>query len=204
MAKRSGIEQRLQVIEALAAEARPLILRYWRPDSCIASSRIGQLVLAHFGIRSQPLAVRVLIFNGPLWRRLARGDRPERGQVEQLYQEDGSWSVGLGFPSGRPEGWPGHLILISSAPKLLIDLSLDQASRPKRGIELRPLLRATTAPFLRGEEELPVQMGTTALAYQAMPGERSYLSSPDWQDTGRHQRILPELIRRIEGRVGAS
>ena len=40
---------------------RPLILQYWRPDSCIASTRIAVEVLRANGHRARPMAVEAYI-----------------------------------------------------------------------------------------------------------------------------------------------
>lgn len=50
-------------LKALTKTGRQEILKEFRADSCIASTRCCQDVLAHFGILSEPLSVEVAIYN---------------------------------------------------------------------------------------------------------------------------------------------
>ena len=56
--------QKLQrILNGIERVARTEILRDYRPDSCIASSRIVLRVLQHYGYNAEPLTVRAMVFN---------------------------------------------------------------------------------------------------------------------------------------------
>lgn len=102
----------LHVVKQLAELGRPEILKKWRPDSCIASTRIALLVLREFGIRARPLPVEVLVFNDAYHRRVEREGRMPEGhaEVERWWEEDRAWGLGIGMrelSEAAPNAWNG-------------------------------------------------------------------------------------------------
>jgi len=89
------------IVAALLELARPELLRVFRRDSCIVSTRVALDVLKTFGIAARPLSVKAVVYNAPYAARLERG-MPLPASADELacwVREDGAWSVGLGFPN---------------------------------------------------------------------------------------------------------
>lgn len=97
-------------------------------DSCIETSRLGQMVFEHVGIPSRVMPVRVVAMNG-----LAYSLRQFGTPMEQWPRE--AWSIGIGWgsPRGAGKGWDGHLVnIVRDGPRArrMLDLSADQMDRP--------------------------------------------------------------------------
>jgi hypothetical protein len=196
------LQRREQILTLLAAEARPLILEHWAAYSCIASTRVAIDVLGAFGIVAEARPVHAYIFNAPLWKRLEAGEQPAAGEIDRLFAIDGSWSIGLGFGGDMGANkWPGHLVALVRRPQVLVDLSLDQASRPERQIDLGPIIAPIRGPeFLRGEGQIVGEVNGTVVAYETID-EHGYTLSPDWTEKERHMRVVPEIVKRIRERL---
>lgn len=186
------------VLRGLLEHARLLILTRFRPDSCIACTRIALDVLAHFGVPAEPLPCRVVVFNPAMKARCEREGRiPDVTELDLWIEQDGAWSVGLGFANGQP-GYDGHLVALAHG-RWLLDLSLDQASRPARGIELRPLVAEVTPAFLSGQERLFVDPNGCALWYERIDNAK-HLVAPDWTDQARRVELVAALILALEAK----
>lgn len=158
-------------------------------ESCIASTKITQEVLRAIGVHSRPLVVSVNIFNQPMARRLAAGQVPIPGNAGRWFEEDGSWSVGVAHDADpQPGAFSAHMTLIADN-RFLVDSSLDQMSRPHRGINLAPVvIRFATseaaAKFTQGgaaNREGTENDEGTVIIYEAHPNDRSYRDSNDWK-----------------------
>lgn len=207
------------VVLAHLIRARALMLQHWRPDTCIASTAIALKVLDHYGIPAQPLVVRAGVYNATLWEHIvaSNGEWPSPEEVESV-RERGGWSVMLGWnPNPEHEGgvgsidtsrmgWSGHLVAIVQPQREerrgLLDLSLDQATRPEKNIHTRPFLGdQVDQAFLEGNDQLIYTFSDwqgTVVVYQAYPGITSYEVSPDWADSRRHTRYVHTIIQRID------
>ena len=165
------------VVDALCRVGRPIILRYASPDSCIASCRIGMDVLRMFGIRSHPIAVKAAVFN-------QKGHEfMDSGHPDWVRQgRDGAHSVGIGYGGPDPRKWDGHLVLLVRG-RLLLDLSIDQAARPDKGIYLHAFRTVLPTGFLEQGSGLVVQNpeGGT-ISYELNLGNRSWKFAPDWRE----------------------
>jgi hypothetical protein len=195
---------KLKVLQLLVKHARPEILKEYRRDSCIASSGVGLDVLDHFGILGEPLAVKVMIWNPAFVKRIEAGHPfpKDRAELDVWVKEDGAWNVGLGL-GGDPEPmkWPGHLVIIGER-RYLLDLSLDQASRPQHNINLDVLGAEITDDFLSGKEPRIVEIGGSIIRFIAWPDNLGYTNSPDWMFRTRRNRIVQRVIRSIEEELG--
>jgi hypothetical protein len=112
----------------VVAVVRNHVLESFREDSCIASTRVLIDVLDYFGVVARPVPMRVLAFNAEAYPLFTGG-------VGVADWPDSAWSVGIAA-SGKhkPGRWDGHLVAFTSTH--LLDASLDQMSRPARGIKL--------------------------------------------------------------------
>lgn len=187
-----------RVMEALLAVAREEILKDFRRDSCIASTRVAVEVLRHFGVRAYPLAVTAMVFNASFAAHLGSDLIPrEAAETRRWTEEDGSWSVGIGFGRGGPGSWTRHLVAIAEG-RWLVDLSLDHADRPEHGIMLWPLAHPVTEDFLRGLAPLTLEVGSVLVQYDADPCERSFERARDWRLVRRWGPAVRRTVARME------
>jgi hypothetical protein len=190
------------VTTAIGEVARRELLKDFRPDCCIATARTVIRVLRYYGFDAQPLAVRAMIFN-PIYA-AAFDNGTARTQDDADWKEwmdsVGAWSVGVGYPDGTP-GFGGHLVaLVSTSSVFFIDASLDQASRPAKGIVLpESIFIPVTREFLITPGEQLVFRHDTGmlLVYERIVNE-SFRSSPDWKDKTRTKRAMKAIIRHID------
>lgn len=171
------VADREELLSRLLRDGRTLVLaEYRRADSCIVSTQLVVGVCHTFGIAARRLKVRAEIHTPPIpgWEVLAQN--PAMDTVEWAHQH-GATTRHLGGlePNQETEQWGGHLVAIVENFEL-VDLSLDQASMPERGILLGPLrVSAERFPpglfegFLAGRNGLPVQVANTAIVYHAEP-----------------------------------
>ena len=146
-----SLDHGTDVIAALMKVARPVIRTTFRQDSCIPSTRIGIDVLAYFGLKAVPMPLFMLIYNDEAMKLIEGG---KAAQLQELMhsrgpdEPGGPWSVGVGAEIANSSGWAGHLVVGLPEYRVLIDLSIDQASRPHKGIDLPiPML------FLVGDDD---------------------------------------------------
>ena len=176
---------RERVVRALLGVGRVEILRYWDVNSCIASTRIAIEVLARYGHRALPVVVEARAYN-----RVA-ADAIESGHPGLV---DGGFGVSLGADAGEQMG----LHLIALLDELLIDLSLDQASRPGWRLIAYPSVFTLADPlgFQRGTAEAWFDLpGGGAIGYRALRGRRHYISSPAWgqRDAAARRRVAAAI-----------
>jgi len=167
-----------------------------RVDSCIWSIRVLiEITRAKWSrIKISPLTVELFVFNKIFadWIR------------ENGFEIPPSVGVRLGAMGGRylvigdrehipEEGkWPGHLVAIArttTGEDYLIDLSIDQAHRPQKGISLRePLAFKITKPnFLQGKAIETGNVNDCLLVYAPHLEDKSYETTPDWT---KHYELL--------------
>ena len=206
--RRARQVRRRAILEALAALARPLILERFGPSSCIASTAIGIDVLRRFGIGARPLPVRVEIYNPALAAALAAGNEPPTDPAARPAWMDafGGWSIGLGMGGDEEPGkWPGHLVCWVDSPPVFVDLSLDQASRPARQIELGTAVFEPLPGFERGDQLAPFALPNGCLCrYQAVPAQQEFRRVPDWADRGRRSETVARIEAAIRARLAAA
>jgi hypothetical protein len=172
--------------------------KFQRRDLCIFSTRIALDVGAYFGLKIEPLPVRLLVLNAAFVSHLDTTPNPTMADLRAW--NDGSWSLGVGYndESGnagmRARGvWNGHLI--ATADGYFGDFSIRQAERPARKIftgdfVIGPL---PPKPIWIMENEAGMQ-----LRYERMETQE-YLAAPDWRREDRRRRIVGALIRNIRG-----
>lgn len=183
-------------VRLLTEHGRPIIRRNFRADSCIASTAISIKVLNHFGIQAFPMPAHMAVFNQrylDMMERLA--DRPEESitdEEKQYWLEEGAWSLEV------EDREVGHVVACTK--KLLIDMSIDQATRPAKGIILTPLVLEIKEDFFEGEHAF-TQMNDCLLVYQANPRRLDFLRSKDWTEPNRHDRIVSEIITVIDAEI---
>ncbi len=183
------------VLAQLVHHAPPLLAQDFRPDCCIAATKVAVHVLTRLGFISKPQPTQLMVYTRKLWRRVESGTfhRP---------MLDGEWSIGVGFdPETGERGYIGHLVAICAKPLrpweprdegprrlFLVDLSLGQASRPKKGIVLPPGI------FLASNK---LNINKCVLMYKPIDNQ-NFTESPDWKEEWRTDPIIKELVRIIK------
>jgi hypothetical protein len=194
-------EAKLNAVRDAACAVFP---RHYRPDSCIAAARVLVDAFDRLHVRVRPLSVTVDVFNPAMVARAsAEGGRvPETDEEYQRWvEESGCWWLTLGIGDPEPGKWPGHVTVVAW-DRVLIDLTLPQASRPQRGIVLAPAAIQVWAEVLTGAERRVVTMHGCELHYRARPQDRSFMGSRDWQCRDRHKEVVSEIVRRARDELG--
>lgn len=127
-----------EVIGAMLRIARPIILEHFSKPSCIASTRIGIDVLGYFGIKSEPMPLMLMVFNEEALKILDDGKTfEELGEIQRQESPTtpgGPWSIAVGAEVEDSPDWAGHLVVALPHRQMIIDLSIDQASRPLKNL----------------------------------------------------------------------
>lgn len=179
------------VLALLVRHAPPLLAQRFRPDCCIAATRVAVHVLTRLGFAAKPQPTQLMVYTKKLWQRV------ESDTFDYPFL-NGEWSVGVGFGEDKrftdePEwkGYAGHLVAVCSTqkpPAFLIDLSLGQAARPENGIVLPP------AMFHRSSK---TTINKCVLMYRPIDNPK-FVEAPDWTDASRTDPIIEELVEIIQ------
>jgi len=161
-------------------------------DSCICCTKVLMQIGESLCLNVQPLVVEANVFNPVFAKHVVKhGLNPSEEEMKRLGEAGGRFVV-LGAREDREAGankWPGHLVLLASAKgksPVVIDLSIDQAHRPKKDILItEPVVFGVPDGFTRGEYcavgQVGTEVGALCFVYRAFPEDKSYEVSPDWQ-----------------------
>lgn len=173
-------------------------------DTCILQTRVGISALALMRIPARPLPVKCVVMNAPYRKHVFERPREEHDtltpeEVEAI-KATGAWSVQLGLGPNpldvRPR-YDGHLLMVVK-DRWVVDLSLDQASRPDRDINLHPFVIDAPA-FARGKTPfLPVMFGGTSVVY-THHDNHTYLNAPDWTMVGEREPLVQAVAGAARG-----
>jgi len=186
-------------LKALMDSACAVFPRLYRPDGCIAAGRVLLRVLERLHVRARALPVVVEVANPVLVELIERHGRCyETAEEAQRWADAGAWQVSLGLPDTEPQPgrWPGHLVVVAWEG-VVLDLTLPQCNRPAKGIRLAPVAVRVPPEWLTGEGEQCFEMNGSQIAYVARPGDRSYLTTPDWRRPDRHAAAVEAIVRRV-------
>jgi hypothetical protein len=81
--------------------------------------------------------------------------------------------------------------------RLLLDLTLDQCSAPKHGVELPPGVFYGLPPRSERGGRVEHRVNGCAVVYEAHPEEKGYLAAPHWTDRLRRQAFVDATIARL-------
>jgi hypothetical protein len=173
------------VLRLLAAEARPMILAGWGPESCAVSTRIALDVCRAVGVSAKPLAVAVMAFNEPAWPLFLDGVPVHEWPPE-------AWSVGID-PEER-----SHVVALVEGTTLL-DLSADQLDRPEKRLRVpEPVVARVGPAFLTDGDHLGLSDDEGTRLLYRRGGDLNWLHrSPDWTERRRRASIVGALVRRL-------
>lgn len=190
---------------------RPAILNEgFNANSCVATVRVTIDVLKYFGVLAKPVPVRVFILNAAAARIAEEQGMEELQRVVQVQEPSdvgGPWTLGLGHDDGTPGA--GHVVVAIVQERTMLDLSLDQASRPLKNLKFEPLVATVDNPAwftVAGEQvayEIPQTDGNAALLYTHAEGHR-YRQSPNWDRvSGGDTLVIPQLTSRLIRQIRA-
>jgi hypothetical protein len=200
----------------LGPPLRRAILRHYTPDSCVASSAIGKLVLDELGFEVKPISLTAMLVNQQWLERAEReGHVPKSVEErERWFIENGAHAIGLGIFDPKdtqidPLVNGLHLGLLVDGTWLW-DLSIDQASRPMHGIVIREPFLGNVAKspnrrdWLRGKTSIQWSApGQGLIVYSVKPHDERYLQHPNWRADGRdadkRQAIATEALLALKG-----
>jgi len=176
----------------VAEVVRRHILTEYRPDSCIASARAVIDVCGYFGIKAKPQPVRLMV-----WNRLGAELAAAKLPVDQW--PAAAWSVGIEATGDYGNGrWDGHLVAVTGTH--LIDASLDQASRPDKGITVGP--RAELLPAGWPQRIVRAAPRGAVVAWEPVEDEH-YRDSPNWKPSAVRARVCGAAIRELRAEAAA-
>lgn len=163
---------------------RELILTIATKESCILSTKMAVEVLKHYGWKVEPRAVRFSAWNAEWIKACNAGYEPPMPvgspEFNDWTQRTGGWSVGV----------IRHLV-VGIGEFVILDCSIDQASRPEQNIELPKGMvcvinvRVTTE---KGGE----------LIYEETEDKDWWKSSGDWNESFRTEWIVKRVIQYID------
>lgn len=192
-----------EILEALAEHAQTvrtmLTVRMGdRRDICVYASGVVYNVLRWLGIQSRPMTVRASLYNFVAVQMVewANAGGTETG-FEDYLERNGittpPHTIGLGFgPEGQrggqsgPGRWNGHLVVIAQpedGPDWLIDLTVDQASRPDSEMTVKPLAGPLAQPledFLENGGQFVDPDQGWLIQYDPDPEDWEWLGFPDF------------------------
>lgn len=196
----------------LVSRGRPLILEHFSADSCLASTRIAVEVLEAFGYRARPLPGSLRVFNPAATQVLRAGETLSNEHHEagaRMVEVPGERGVWVDEQGGS--GYGSHLVCLVAVPAgqtvatmpgaeaVVLDLSLDQAARPKKDIDVAASMFGLSS-VERALAGIPFGFFTNgcAVTYQAN-GDTTFRRAHDWKSAdsrrmaGKFIRILTDL-----------
>jgi hypothetical protein len=185
-----------QVLNLYKNVARREILKDFREDSCIASTRITIRVLNHFGYKAEPLPVECIVYNPEWVNCVIAGFHPpvhSEADLKSWCERHGAWSLGIGIDKKTTVG---HLITILPRYGLIVDASLSQANRPAKNISLPPVFIGNLT-----ESVWMYKIEKCLLLYRPVIENKSYLESPNWMYDSQTNRATEAIIAHIEPRL---
>jgi hypothetical protein len=196
------------VLDALVGVARPIILSEFRKDSCIASTRVAIDALAYFGVKAEPLPVIATIFNAEAAAILNGGGTLEElaaaQQEKELDEPGGPWSLAIGTGHSRNNDrpiWEGHLVAAIPDEQVFIDLSIDQAARPTKGMNFEPYwTRVEDDHWWNGEEtlhQLTHENGMVLIMDRRAADPEGFKASNNWKATGHMKSVMRDVTGKV-------
>lgn len=182
--------------------AVPVIRRLYKPNCCIAATRVMLEVFHWLQVPARPLMVRCIVLNPAL---VAMGGLDTLAGIKtsegaRPLVDGGAWLIELGDPDHEalPGQWPGHLVCCAFG-KVLCDLSLPQASRPHKGINLIPMASEVAPIFFTDEVGWKTTCNGSEVWYNRVPDDGGYKKARDWYHPlhrDRAVRLIKKSIRR--------
>lgn len=193
----------------LADRARPILLRRFTPDCCIESTVAALDFLRARGVACRELSVQVMAFNAAAWKLYRNGSRVQESAADRAtWDMLGAWSVGIGFidtPTPKPGRFAGHLVALVEE-RWLLDLSIQQASRPRHKLRLDDAVLAACDPaYLAAGGTYPYAGPDGSVLVYGLNRTfwgGAYAAARSWRDRRQRRLVLDELAA-AEAATGA-
>jgi hypothetical protein len=192
-----------RIVAVLPAVIAPCMRSHGR---CIAATRIGVEALRHFGVKAQPLAVDVQVFNAAAVQWVIEG---QPGGTDEFVRRGCYYLSSLRGPCAgeRPPTrinvgptWDGHLVAHVPALGVIADFDFRQLARPEFGIVTAP---AMVAGWDGDLQECVLDGGARVLyrpRLDPMTGrpDEIWRESPDWtKPIDDLVRVVVRAARRV-------
>jgi hypothetical protein len=185
-----------QVLNLYKKVARKEILKDFREDSCVASTRITIRVLSNFGYKTVPLPVECMVYN-PEWVNcvMAGYHPPVHSEVDlkNWCEKYDAWSLGIGVDKKTSIG---HLIATLPRYGLIVDASLSQANRLDKNIYLPPVFIGNLT-----ESVWMYKVNKCLLLYRPVLENTAYKESPNWLYDSQTDRATGAILDYILPRL---
>ena len=186
---------------AIINAVRDTVLENHIPASCIASTLVLREVLKRgFNIDLLVRALTTTVYNPYVTRKIRAGET----DPAQYVKSPEGWSVGIGYGGQAvtdPTKWAGHMCGISKhddgTTLLLWDPSLDQASRPGKNINMRPLVFPIPADPYYGQDA-HLEVNQCLVVYEDNEIAMTDLTNaPDWVRPKHFDRNVKHALRKL-------
>jgi len=194
-------EYHIAMVNAVAITAPKVIFKKFQINSCIAGTRIVMEVLKKFHFKNlKPLVVEANLFNETY---VKKGRTPESHEEAQTWLEEGAWQVVLGEKTETPPTgiWPGHLVLLIDGTSIF-DVTIVQANRPHKNINLSPIFTTVPENFVREEDKCGLIFNNCMVVYTPHMENKSYQTYRDWHDLSITKSAVNEVYYEVKDILG--
>jgi hypothetical protein len=177
----------------------------WDHDrgACIASTKIGLIVLKHFKIHAEPLSITMIVGNAKFGVWLNAGCQPFASTEEAKASGVRYVLVDDVLRKERSNGYPGHLVIAMRDRNAVLDLGLRQFRRPAKNIDPPDgaLLTVNEEFWTGGECMYELTNGEVAII-RRQENPPDWTLAPDWcKHTHSHHEVAKKIIRKVERHV---
>lgn len=182
-----------ELFEAMGPLVSPALERVMhRRDLCILATRVAIDVAEYFGIKAEPMPVKVMVYNAAFAKHVAAKFTDVADPHKPSTWGDGSWSVGIGYGKRNEEKrWDGHLIAVADG--CYGDFNIQQAERLHYNIVTGT---AIVGPYA-GEQMWMAENDTGTVVEYVRTQADFWRTAPDWKDPKRRRPIVGALIRAV-------
>ncbi len=124
------------IIQVFAAVARPIMLRWMIPNSCIGATALTRQTLAYWKVNVDPIPTKLAVQVPSLNYAFVAG---YKGEEKDAMKAKSSVWIDRGVGDGCVTPWIGHLVGLA-AGRYLIDATLDQSNSPEHGFAVDPYI----------------------------------------------------------------
>jgi hypothetical protein len=174
--------------------------------ACIHGSAVLTKVLRGVAFpEAYPLAVGVRIFNKAYQEWVDAHGIPGDDASADACDDAGGSIIFIGKETEPPVDrtrWHGHLAVVIPMAfgdrHAFLDLTITQANRPDRGIELQPVCFRVRDEFVRGSDSVSFEVKGTLLIYKAYPEDFSYNDDGDCLAMEGIDEVVSAVIQRLK------
>lgn len=176
---------RLALAAALPALRQVLITRY-NYNACILAARLMIEVCKAIGYRARAYTARPVALNGAYLEAVNNLGRPAETAEDYAAIEAAGGKL-VTFDNdpeeGDPAGLGAHVVVIAGLPRArwLIDLTIDQANRPAKGIYTAPLMVPLFEPLEVGGPPLEVHLRAGGVLLYYLLEDQAFRQANAWQ-----------------------